>query len=87
MLPVGAFLSALQLHHDAVSPDVLGDLGQSRISYIDVDMDSEQLQAPAVYAEPLGSITQSLRSASGVSPYSSVPVPVTQPPAGSTFPR
>ena len=70
-----------------MSPDVLGDLGQSRISYIDVDMDAERSQAPVVYAEPMGSGTHSLRSASGVSPYSSVPVPVTPPPANSTFPR
>ncbi|KAK7113582.1 uncharacterized protein [Littorina saxatilis] len=78
-----------ELHHDAVSPDVLGDLGHGRISYIDVDMETERLRAPlptnTVYAEPGGSVSQSLRSASAVSPYSSVPVPM--PPGSSTFPR
>lgn len=73
-----------ELQPDAVSPDVLGDIGQNRISYIDVDMENERLCSP-VYAEPQGSVTHSIRSGSGVSPYSSVPVPL--PPGSSQLPR
>ncbi|XP_076443102.1 uncharacterized protein LOC143281714 [Babylonia areolata] len=76
-----------ELQSDAVSPDVLGDLGHNRISYIDMDTDAERQRTSAVYAEPMGSSSFSKppSSAGGVNPYSSVPVPVS--PQDSTFPR
>lgn len=72
------------------SPDILGDMTTARISYIDADMDArslhlQQQSQTVVYAEPVGSIALSQQSSSGVSPYSSVPVPM---PAGNlTLPR
>lgn len=74
-----------ELQSEAASPDVLGDLGQNRISYIDVDMDTERLQTPAVYAQPVRSSPDPQLPSGGVNPYSSVPVPVS--PQDSTFPR
>nr|KAG5710392.1 hypothetical protein BaRGS_022210 [Batillaria attramentaria] len=71
-----AGVDSIRLQPDGMSPDVLGDLGHNKISYIDVDMDTERLNSPAVYADPQGSANHSLRSGSGVSPYSSVPVPL-----------
>ncbi|KAL8593221.1 hypothetical protein ACOMHN_009876 [Nucella lapillus] len=85
-----------ELQVDSASPDVLGDLGQHRISYIDVDMDTDRLHPhphahthahfPAVYALPMGGGGPNPQlPPGGINPYSSVPVPVS--PQDSTFPR
>ncbi|PVD39611.1 hypothetical protein C0Q70_02247 [Pomacea canaliculata] len=67
-----------ELQPDPVGPDVLGDLGQGRISYIDVDGGMDMLPSPVVYAQPLGTSNESLHSEGSVNPYSSVPVPLFQ---------
>lgn len=55
---------------------MIGEFGQNRISYIDVDMDTVAVRPPVMYAEPRSSKSHSLVSGSEVNPYSSTPVPL-----------